>query len=459
MHLLNSLFSVLFLTAGLVKSVVCLNFSTDDVESIYAAQALLAKGLMDYYNGNDTGQTPGMFVYGYYWWEAGVAWGTMLDYSFYTGNTTYDGLVKSSLLFQTGDGWDYMPANQTNTEGNDDQAFWGIAAMQAAEKNFSNPTGDFPGWLYLAQATFNTMAWRWDPEHCGGGLRWQIFTWNAGYDYKNSVSNGCLFNLAARLARYTGNNTYVEWAERVWDWAVKVDFLSVSNTSSETFVYDGAYIENNCSDTRKAEWTYCYGLFMSGSAYLYNYTNNTVWLERIESVWKRGTVFFQNGVMYEAACQPYNKCNTDQRCFKGIFSRFLGLTMLMAPATVDSISPYILSSAEALKTSCSGGSDGHTCGLNWMEGSWDGVYGLGEQICALDLMNTLLIHTKPGPLTADDGGSSTGDGAAGSNAGSTGENGNFKSSLDLSTKDRAGAGIITAVVLIFMLASSWWMMI
>lgn len=135
--------------------------------SINDGLALLAKGLMDYYNGNDSGQTPGMFSNPYYWWEAGAAWGSMLDYWFYTGNTTYHDILMSSLLYQVGTDWDYMPSNQTTTEGNDDQGFWGITVMAAAEKNFTNPASNEPQWLYLAQAVFNTMAARWDDEHCG----------------------------------------------------------------------------------------------------------------------------------------------------------------------------------------------------------------------------------------------------------------------------------------------------
>ena len=89
--------------------------------SINDGLALIAKGLMDYYNGNDTGQTPGMFSNPYYWWEAGAAWNSMVDYWYYTGDTTYNSIIMSSLQFQVGDYWDYMPSNQTTTEGNDDQ--------------------------------------------------------------------------------------------------------------------------------------------------------------------------------------------------------------------------------------------------------------------------------------------------------------------------------------------------
>ena len=73
-----------------------------------------------------------------------------------------------------------MPPNQSKTLGNDDQAFWGIAAMSAAEVGFPNPPPDQPQWLALAQAVFNTQVVRWDMQACDGGLKWQIFTFNAG---------------------------------------------------------------------------------------------------------------------------------------------------------------------------------------------------------------------------------------------------------------------------------------
>lgn len=74
-----------------------------------------------------------------------------------------------------------MPANQSKSLGNDDQGFWGMTAMTAAEYNFPNPDSSLPQWLALAQAVFNTQAPRWDASTCAGGLRWQIFTFNTGY--------------------------------------------------------------------------------------------------------------------------------------------------------------------------------------------------------------------------------------------------------------------------------------
>jgi len=133
--------------------------------------------------------------------------GNLIDYWYYTGDSSYNAIVTEAMLFQVGPTYDYMPPNQTKTEGNDDQAFWGFAAMSAAEYRFPNPPSDQPQWLALAQGVWNSQQLRWDNEYCNGGLRWQIFTWNNGYDYKNTPSNAGFINLGARLYAYTG--TYV----------------------------------------------------------------------------------------------------------------------------------------------------------------------------------------------------------------------------------------------------------
>lgn len=410
----------------------------DELDSLKNVTALIADGLMDYYTGDEYGQTVGMFSNPYYWWEAGGAWGSMIDYWYYMENDTYLNQTYEALLAQVGDDWNYVPLNQSTTEGNDDQGFWGIAVMAAAERNFPNPPDDQPQWLYLAQAVFNTMALRWDPDHCGGGLRWQIFEWNSGYDYKNSVSNGCLFHIGARLARYTGNTSYVDWCDKVHDWMYDTGLI---HESDWYFVYDGANIDDNCTAITKLQWTYNQGLMMSGSAYLYNFTEEEKWRTRTLDYLRSSTVFFNDSVLYEAACQGSNNCNNDQRSFKAYFSRFLGLTAYMVPETYDDIYSLLDASARAASNSCSGGTDGHTCGLNWWYSGWDGYYGLGEQMSALEVMQNLRIRDRPAPCTNSTCGTSQGDGAAGTQQSQTN-----LSPLTIDKGDEAGAAIITVVV-------------
>lgn len=114
-------------------------------------------------------------------------WGTFIDYYHLTGDDTYNKVTTQGMLFQVGPDEDYMPPNVTASLGNDDQGFWGMSAMLAAENNFPNPPDDQPQWLALAQAVFNTQA---NPDRhdktCNGGIRWQIPLSNNGYNYKNS---------------------------------------------------------------------------------------------------------------------------------------------------------------------------------------------------------------------------------------------------------------------------------
>lgn len=47
--------------------------------------------------------------------------GALIDYWYYTGDARYNEIAQEGLLWQAGLNGDYMPLNQTRTEGNDDQ--------------------------------------------------------------------------------------------------------------------------------------------------------------------------------------------------------------------------------------------------------------------------------------------------------------------------------------------------
>lgn len=112
--------------------------------------------------------------------------------------------------------------------------------MTAAELKFPDPEPRQPQWLAIAQAVFNNQARRWDAKTCGGGLRWQFNPFSNGYDLKNTISNGCFFQLAARLARYTKNETYAHWANTAYDWMVNPASPSVIGSGYE--VYDSVTV-------------------------------------------------------------------------------------------------------------------------------------------------------------------------------------------------------------------------
>ena len=123
-----------------------------------------------------------------------------------TGNDSLNEMISQAIQWQVGDAKDFTPNNQSKDLGNDDQAYWGFTALDAAELGFPNPPASQPQWLALAQAVHHDQADVWDSETCGGGMRWQIYYWLNGWDYKNTQANGAFFQTSARLARYTGTS-------------------------------------------------------------------------------------------------------------------------------------------------------------------------------------------------------------------------------------------------------------
>lgn len=235
---------------------------------------------MSMYQGN-TSDTPasaiGTLPEPLYWWEAGAVWGGMIDYWAYTHDESYIPTITQALLAQVGPDRNYMPPAYFASLGNDDQAFWAMACLTANEYEFPVPDGEAPSlWFDLAQAAFDTQAARWGTDVCAGGLRWQIFESNAGWDYKNSISNGAFFNLAARLLRYTGNQTYADWAERSYDWMSEIGLIGDSY-----IVFDGTDPKINCSEINHVAWSYNPSVLLYGTAMMFNYTNGSqIWQER-----------------------------------------------------------------------------------------------------------------------------------------------------------------------------------
>ena len=196
--------------------------------------------------------------------------GGFIDYWYYTGDDQYNNITAQALQHQIGDYNAFMPPNQTKTLGNDDQSFWGMAALSAAENKLPDLGNGQPSWLSLAQAVFNTQAARWDTTACGGGLKWQIFTFNSGYDYRNTISNGCFFNIASRLYKYLGNDTYSQWAEKAWEWELAVGLMS-----PDYHYFDGTDDTTNCTIISPIQWTYTAGVHMAGAAAMWNAVSQT----------------------------------------------------------------------------------------------------------------------------------------------------------------------------------------
>lgn len=256
---------------------LAIDIDASSAQSLSDAAGTIAASVMARYSGDSgNGSIPGLFPRPYYFWESGLAWDSLLYYTALTGDEQYNDAISQALLWQVGPDNNFMPPNQTKSLGNDDQSFWALAAMTAEEIGFAPPETDgVDSWRQLAQNVFDNQVLRWDNETCDGGLRWQIFTFNNGYNYKNSMSNGNFMQLAARLYASTRNETYAEWFNTAASWIAEVGLFD-NETGA---VFDGTSTTTQCRDLNHIQWTANTGILLSAYAYMLS-TDVSVTLQR-----------------------------------------------------------------------------------------------------------------------------------------------------------------------------------
>lgn len=270
--------------------------------------------------------------------------------------------------------------------------------MSAAEFGWLEPPEPYSTWLGICDNVFNDFVGRWELASitCGGGLKWQIFQSSAGYYYKNSISNGCFFQLAARLWRHTGNSTYYQWAENVWAWSTAIGL--VSNVDGNYIVFDGADETLNCTSLDHTQWSYNSAVYLHGAAVLANSTvHPNEWTSRTIRLLNGASAFispFPNAtnIIYEQQCEQKWDCNVDQCSFKAYLARWLGQTSILVPRTAERIREVLKASSAAACATCTGGGDKITCGARWYVEGWDGTSGVGQALSAMEVLTALLVR-------------------------------------------------------------------
>lgn len=352
----------------------------------------------------------------WYWWLSGSGWTAVMDYTIYTNDTTYKSPLLSALSQNVGTSLDFVPAAQAGWEANDDQAYWVYNALTALEYGFDNIdpcTGEGIGangscansWLSIATNAFSDYVGRWnaDSATCGGGLKWQYNPSANGYTYKNAVSNGGFFQTAARLARYTGNATYADWAGRIWDWSTTVglvgaDFHVVDGTSDAG--------TDNCTSLDGDQWSYNVATYLHGAAHMYAHTGgDAVWEARVSGLLGAANATFfspptggnASGIMYEPNCEMSSSCSIDQTSFKSSLSRWMGKAAVLVPSVQDDIMALLTASAEGAAASCTDASSGSmACGMQWWTAEgYDGYSDFGSMLSALEVVQGLLVTNAP----------------------------------------------------------------
>lgn len=277
------------------------------------------------------------------------------------------------------------------------------------------------------------------------------------------------FNIGSRLALYTGNTTYYNWANTTYNWMARIGLLNETTWA----IFDGSDDRLNCTQLDHDQWTYNVGIYLFGAANMYNYTASldpsdpaaadaALWKSRVTNLATSGLDwFFQDGIMFEP-CEATNNCNADKKSFKAYLSRWMPATTKIAPFAYDLIKPKMVSAATAAAAQCDGGVNaigtgaGRQCGLRWtMNSTYDGDTGVGQQMAALEIIQGNLIEQAGATFTNSTGGISVGDPNAGSANVGVGPNGLLP--IVVTSADKVGAGFITFFTIVFIIGACWWM--
>jgi mannan endo-1,6-alpha-mannosidase len=155
-------------------------------------------------------------------------------------------------------------------------------------------------------------------------------------------------------------------------------------------------------------------------------------------------------IMSEVACEPNQSCNRNQLCFKAFLSTWMAFVTSIASHTANEIIPRLKASALGAAQQCSGGQDNTHCGRRWYQDTWDGYKGLEEQMSALGILSAQMItlnkeEPPQPPLTSNTGGTSESNPNAGIGEEEEEEESGSDDLSTITTRDRAGAGVATAV--------------
>lgn len=130
------------------------------------------------------------------------------------------------------------------------------------------------------------------------------------------------------------------------------------------------------------------------------------------------------------------------KSFKGYIHRWYAQSTKVAPFLASKVLPMLEKSAQASIKVCTAGENGRQCGFSWQGGVFDDNMGAGQEMNVLGATSSLLIGDAKPPYTKDTGGTSKGDPNAGS------DSDDLQQHLDpVTAGDRAGAGILTVLVL------------
>jgi len=81
---------------------------------------------------------------------------------------------------------------------------------------------------------------------------------------------------------------------------------------------------------------------------------------------------------------------TSTQSFKAYLARWMAQAAIVAPSIKPNVTMLLSASAQAAAQACSGDFNGTVCGQKWYVGGYDGNFGVGQQLSALETVQSLL---------------------------------------------------------------------
>lgn len=174
-------------------------------------------------------------------------------------------------------------------------------------------------------------------------------------------------------------------------------------------------------------------------------TNDDVWLTRTQGLLRKlEKAFFKDGAITDQVCEASDQCYKDANdpLFKGLTMSWMMDIALLIPSLKQEILGYIQSTAEAAGESCTGRS-GAACGGR-LYGKYDGQASMENQITGVEVFSSAMLKflkEDAVPVNVNSGGNSS------STAKPGGEDTDASLPVysKITTGDKAGAGILTAI--------------
>lgn len=402
---MNKKWSLNFLSAAFISSAMGATLDVNDPQSIAKAHEAAAANLITYYTPNGQGTIPPVESKGrdgFQWFEMGMLWGALMDYTAIRGDQQAFNIVAEALgNAGSGESASFI-GPKTNGKWasfgrwNDDIGWWAFAATSGAE--IKGPHSLMPNGVPFLSLVKNS----WDQMNegvnrnssdeaiCRGGLFWHR---NRAADKPHlarllsTVTTAQYIVLSIRLHELTGDHALIQAAKDAFDWIFEANLIGQNGE-----VYDGVY-NPRCWQIEKKEHSYNSGLFLGAAAWLYKVTGDEQYLQRSRKVFARFKEVFTVDDIIIDICEPSQSCEVNQAAFKGIAIRGLShyYRAVSDAETRNSIQNMIRKSAQGMAATCK---DNWACNTLWTPGS-PAYSDVHTQNTALELLNALSIISQP----------------------------------------------------------------